>query len=71
MGADACYSNVCSGDVEGGPAVLLPPKAPNTVDCFFRAARRALAGEGRNKIYATRPGWQLDASPCRMRVSVG
>jgi hypothetical protein len=25
----------------------------------------------RNKIYATTPPWQLDASPCPMRVSVG
>jgi hypothetical protein len=35
MGADAIYSNICSGFDEGGPAVPLPAETPNAVKCFF------------------------------------
>jgi hypothetical protein len=35
MGNDAEFGGVCSGYDEGGPALPLPPEAPNTVECFF------------------------------------
>jgi predicted outer membrane lipoprotein len=34
MGADGYW--FCTGNVEGGPALPLPPETPNSVDCFFR-----------------------------------
>jgi hypothetical protein len=36
MGNYASWSETCSGDVEGGPAVPLPPQTPNAVECYFR-----------------------------------
>jgi hypothetical protein len=36
MGDDALWSDTCSGYVEGGSALPLPPETPNSVDCFFR-----------------------------------
>jgi hypothetical protein len=35
MGDDAHWSDTCSGYVEGGPALPVPPQTPNSVDCFF------------------------------------
>ena len=35
MGSDADFSGMCSGFVEGGPALPRPPETPNIVECFF------------------------------------
>jgi hypothetical protein len=36
MGDDASWIDTCSGFVEGGAALPLPPQTPNSADCFFR-----------------------------------
>jgi hypothetical protein len=40
MGSDADFSGMCSGSVEGGPALPRPPETPNIVECFFLPATK-------------------------------
>jgi hypothetical protein len=36
MGEYANWSDICSGHIEGGPALPLPPQTPNAVECYLR-----------------------------------